>query len=342
MSVISVLVWSAGCGHREPEPPPPGACGDGACAPGENQVSCARDCPSALAFDGDIDACVGDLEQDDIDDLLRSVGSASTALGGVLPLDGALAVQLTDGLVDVIPWMMADLGVVQVPLSVQYADPGRYETAHSFQAAIDEGQLTFVATSLQVVEYLLGGPYELGPEDTVVPHDLFERDNFVVDPSVSVDPQTGEVLLAYAEAGPLVELLGFGAAPPNPIAVGLLEVDDVGAAIPRLKMRSTSNLAYADAYGNLVALTVTSDPRRCSPLLDEGGFDWRAADGTVSTPRGRAWAPVDVALTYDDRGQGSLTGTLSFEVRGSGPHLDGTFVYDRGPSPAITLTCAAR
>jgi hypothetical protein len=334
--MIAFVVLAA-CGD-EPQPVDDESCGDGACSAGENQLTCARDCPTILRFDGSIDACAADLDQADLDDLLAPISAAADGLGD-LPMGGRLAMELSDGLVDVVPYLMADLGEVLIPIWFGYGGEGRYVSASS--VTWSWGDQSWTASGSETVEYLLGGDYEqLGPEDTVVPADLFDRDSYLVNPSFGLDPRSGDVLLSYDEAGPLVELLGFGADPPNPIAVPPSEVDEVGAAIPRLKMRSTLVLDYPDHLAH-AHLEVVSDPRRISPLLADQGFDLDRIDGAATSDGGRRWTATDLALAYDDHQDGHLTGTVGFRVDGE-PSLEGTFAYDGSPWPQITLACALR
>jgi hypothetical protein len=295
-----------------------GGCGDGVCSAGE---SCASDCGSFVDYDGSLDGCSAGVSQSELDATLIVVTNTADSYHEMVAC-GGLAMDLTVSLVQVVASAVADAADVEIPGAYEYAGDGRYVTASS--------------GTTMTVEYLLGGDYQLGNEDDVVPYDLFEWSNYLAGASVSVDELHQELEISYDAAGPLVELLGFGANPPNPLVVDLANVYTIGAPIERLKMRASVDVV--DGQGaNTVTYALQSDPRRLSPLLADGAIDY---DLIAAETRGTAdhLTTTSWGVGYNDVA-GALNGEIEFQVRGGAVPVDGTFTYAGSTYPTITLAC---
>ncbi len=134
---------------------------------------------------------------------------------------GSLAFQLSASVEQILLGTLLESNGVDMPSSYVYDGQGRYVTS--------SGGTTMY------VSYLFGDNFAVGNEDDLIVDNLFDFDNYLQGVSATLDLLAQELLVSYTSVGPLVELLGEGATPPNPLH---LTVEDIEAPYQfgRLKM----------------------------------------------------------------------------------------------------------
>lgn len=157
-----------------------------------------------------------------------------------------------------------------------------------------------------------------GPAGTPVANDIFALDSYLEGAVVVVDSETGVATITYDQPGPLVELLGLGATPPNPLTLTAEERQTV--------LEGLSTIALEPTYH---AFAVT-------PHL-EWDMAWASEPTTIGAIAGGDLPlPIDIVsvdASREDLGQtletveweveqraGDVGGHTTFNVRGG--HFD--------------------
>jgi hypothetical protein len=171
-----------------------------------------------------------------------------------------------------------------------------------------------------------------------VMYDVFLVDSYLVNARLRVDFATGKARIQYDAPGPLVELLGFGAQPPNPLPVDLGDLASIKRKLRQLEFegkvvvqdeREHSTIGYtlnvprtsADAF------VIGSTPMR---------YELENVDGTrADLGQTIVTSMFDVAYAN----HGTLMGTVEFHVEGGPLEYDATLVWADTPYPERTMTC---
>ncbi len=235
---------------------------------------------------------------------------------------GGLAAQLSRDLEQVLVTSFLDAQGVSVPTGFRYDGEGGYTSGG--------------ATSDMTVRYLFDRDYEAGAAGEVIVPNLFETDSYLRGVRLELQLPSGDVLVHWNTKGPLVELLGRGANPPNPLrfTVDQLEsgtrLDDLSLAaeVEVVDARAQATVTYALGTRTMpVRALVDGDPL----VFDLLSSRTLASDGSTLT----ATSP---GVDYND-GPGTLTGEVSFQLRGGAAEADGAFVYADSSSAEVALSC---
>lgn len=195
-------------------------------------------------------------------------------------------------------------------------DNGVYRTE-----SLDGGQATRMA-----IQFFASKDYAFAEAGEPIAEDVFLIDNYLVGAVVSIDFTSGAAELSYDSVGPLVELLGYGLLPDNPIRLSLNDSVTIGNSIGQLEF--TTEVVVSDMQNNS-AIDYTTQTRRLSANDLIGGtplvFDVVLAEGS------RADLEQELSVeswTIDYKSDGGLLGlgggTLdgSSEYRVTGGHFD--------------------
>lgn len=106
---------------------------------------------------------------------------------------------------------------------------------------------------------------EYGPAGTLVAENILVLDSYLANAVVVFDDSTNVTTIAYDQPGPLVELLGLGAAPPNPITLDEAQRASVVESLSSLALEPDF-IAYGITRSTLVDYHVASPPRAISAL----------------------------------------------------------------------------
>jgi len=302
----------------------PGACGNSVCDAGENVFSCDSDCSAGAADDWslEIEECADATDQSSMNETLAAAVDLETSYHEMIAC-GGLLFDMTLALVDVL--LDLTLGVItEQPTGFSWTGDGYMSTPDP-------------ATEMTVT-FRYGDDFEVGAEDDVVNHDLFDADNYLVDPTVGLDLGAGETLLYFEGTGPLVELLGFGPRPSSPIRIGLDDVNALGGEFGRLKLQSE---VQVDTSSGNTAVTyhIGVGPKRLNPLLGQGEI---AMDhlGTTATRGDIDLVTTSWNITFVDGSIAALRGDTSLEATGGAFDYDVDFVYDDATWADVSVQCA--
>ncbi|MCA9711128.1 MAG: hypothetical protein KDK70_35125, partial [Myxococcales bacterium] len=195
------------------------------------------------------------------------------------------------------------------------------------------------------VRFHLGRDYSFGAKGELVTENLFVMDSYLVDAraEVTVDTSGGfpevRVEIDHAGPGPLAELLGLGADPPNPIVV--TESTLVAAQAHLRDMEVEAIIFFADHPGVSTIEYDVESPRMLADSFLRGlpmvlsmvGADgWR--DDTGQDLDVDTWT-----VEYVD-GVGALEGDIDFTTRGGRFDYVSRLHYDASGWPSIELECA--
>ncbi|KYF54947.1 hypothetical protein BE08_15530 [Sorangium cellulosum] len=184
-------------------------------------------------------------------------------------------------------------------------DAGVYRHEATTDAGVYRHEATTAAVELRA----------FAPSGEPLTHNIFELESYLVGATVT---REGDVVsIAYDEPGPLVEHLGFGPTPDNPLVIGSGEVDSMQASLGRIEVEPTA-----------VAFAVT-------PELD---WDFRMRSGRTSLASLQlgellTWEIIEVNARREALDQ-TLT-TEAWEVHSSATKVGGytTFTVTGGLFP---------
>jgi hypothetical protein len=263
--------------------------------------------------DGDADIAAAVVITDEYADSLHEL----IGCGG---LSFALCSAVIDGVIDAI----VDQSNDATPDGWEFVGDGVYRTG--------SGGTVMDAT------FYLAEDFSFGKAGDPVMDDLFLVKSYLVDARLKVDLLKGKAEIRFDAPGPLVELLGFGADPPNPLPVDLNDLASIKKKLRQLEFegkvvvqdkREHSTIGYtlniprtsADAF-----LVGTTPMRYELENVDGARAD---LDQTIVT------SMFDVAYAN----HGTLTGTVELHVEGGPLEYDALLVWDDTPYPERTLMC---
>ncbi len=210
------------------------------------------------------------------------------------------------------------------PGGFEYMGDGTYKTG---DASTDMG-----------LRFVYGADYAVGGQGDPILHSIFVLDSYLVNPSVSSDGVT--VTVNYDEPGPLVELLGFGASPANPLVLTL--ADSLTISNELNKIRVEGDILVGDSAGAAtVDYTVNIEPSPISQLiLPFGSLDFSLVDaGATREDPAQTLTSTSFGVSYTDSGS-DLDGAVDFEVRGGEFDYQGTLDYSTGDAYGVlNLSC---
>ena len=189
------------------------------------------------------------------------------------------------------------------------------------------------------MRFYLASDFEFGRRGDLVPHNLFLVDSYLVDARATVDVLSGRAEISFAEPGPMVELLGFGTDPPNPLILGLDDLASIDSRLRALELEGT--VAVNDAQSKSVIRYDLDIPRMSAgALLDGVGmqYELRMASGSR--------ADLEQQLVVDEwnvefvqGSRGALTGNIDYHVDGRHFPFRGVMLYDNDVFATKLLSC---
>ncbi|MEM7153422.1 MAG: hypothetical protein AAF799_11310 [Myxococcota bacterium] len=190
--------------------------------------------------------------------------------------------------------------------------------------------------------FYFGRDYEVGARGELITDNLFVMSSYLRSPQTTVDvsnfPEV-RIEISHDGPGPLVELLGLGAEPPNPIVVGNSTLNEAQANLRDIEVESI--IFFTDRPGSSTIEYSVDSPRMLAQSFLTGSpmaLNMVNASGTG--------IPLDQELTVDvwgieyDDGVGALNGNIDFTVRGGPFDYVSRFFYDGSGWPEISFACA--
>jgi hypothetical protein len=265
--------------------------------------------------------CRGDATDDEVIDTIAITDAYRDSLHEMV-VCGGLAVQLCAAIIE---------GVI---VAIQNASDDATPPAWSYDAGVYRTSGSGVQMEAR---FFYAEDFAVGTAGEQVQHNLFLVDSYLVDAELVIDVFTGESEIRYDEPGPLVELLGFGADPANPLPITFAHLADIENRLSALEFESVIVLDDERDTGTIRYHLAT--PRQpAGALLGGAGlrFDLEEADGER--------AALDQELVVDSwnveyTGNKSLDGVVEFHVDGRHFPFAGTMIWDRIEYPERTLSC---
>lgn len=272
----------------------------------------------------DLDTCRGDASDAEVSDTIEIVGDYDQSLHEMVACGGlavSLCAAIVDGVIDAIIAQSDDA----TPDGWTYQGEGIYFT----DSAMADMQMRFY----------LAEDFEFGQQGDLVTENLFLVDSYLVNAYIDIDLTSGAAQIVYDAPGPLVELLGYGPNPPNPLPV---DVDDLTSLKSKLrKLEFEGNVAVDDTQNVAIIRYDLEIPRMSAGALLDGlgmAYELQMASGSR--------ADLDQQLTVDvwnieftDGSPGALDGNIDFHVDGQHFPFKGTMRYDASTYADPLLEC---
>ena len=319
---------SGGSSTKSDDPAP--TCGDLTCDADENMVSCAADCDAAVPSGAavSLDDCAGDHSQADIDQTLAVVDDLQNSYHEMVAC-GSLLYTLLRGLIDIFESAITGIET-GTPAGFEHGDDGAYTASSS-----DYGDVTMV------VEFYFGNDYEAGAASDRVEPDLFDLESYLTDIQLELDLTNEELILGYGEVGPLVELLGFGSEPENPLVLTIDDAADLGRGLRQLELSTLINVEDPRA-SSVVTYGVYSPIAQVSAVLADARLDLDHLDAAAdSNTLDQHVASASWDVVYLESPSNALDGAILMNAEGGAFDYDATFTFASSPWPDISLACPA-
>ncbi len=181
-------------------------------------------------------------------------------------------------------------------------------------------------------QFYLGADFEFGEEGDPVAHNVFRVDSYLVGARVAVpNPLSFEAELRYDELGPLAEMLGYGAEPPNPIIVDLNALSTIGNRLAALHFES--DISVVEAAGDeTIRYDLHTERMRSNALLSGAPLRYQL-DSLVARTDETEIEVTDWAAAFFS--SGNVEGSTSFEVMVDVEWTcDGTIQFPDLPRPS--------
>lgn len=307
----------------DPDPTEEPVCGDAVCNADEGYLSCPSDCDEPLGGLGSwtMEGCAEGATQSELEESTRILLDSESSLHEMVAC-GTLQWQLVGSVVQT---ALALVGLSDTPdtgFVYQGDGTGSYTTSAGGSGS-----------SMEVV-FRLGEDYEVGAAGEVVPADLFDPDSYLTGVTVSADLHQAEV--SYASTGPLVELLGFGVSPPNPLVIDLADLESAFSELETVRVAST--IYVSDAVDETTVVYAAESVEKAVAhyaLGDTLDLDALEVDATRGS---QGFVGTDSELVYSN-GLGALDGFIDAEVRDGPVDYDVRLVYDSSGWPTWELSC---
>lgn len=241
-------------------------------------------------------ACTEGLSTAEIDDTLVISDDLSESLHELV-VCGGLQASIVGALLDATFNLLQDPNGEVLPEAFSYEGEGVYRT-------------TGKSTTMDVT-FVLGHDTSFGKKGDVVKENLFVMSSYLVGAKTKVDLLEQQAEVSYTATGPLVELMGFGATPPNPIVVKLSDASKLQKELQSLEVEGVVTVKDPRTYAT-IAYDVTFAR---APLLDAIGATGSAIDV--------------VSLSGTRGGLGQTLESTSWVVRydGEADAIEGAFAY---------------
>ncbi len=203
-----------------------------------------------------------------------------------------------------------------------------------------DGEGTYLASpgggTVMEMRFVYGDSYEVGAVGEPVQYNLFRLSNYLVNPRVDFDYESGNVLIRYDEAGPLVELLGFGASPERPIRVNLDNLGRITREIEKLGVASTVVVTDTQANSD-VSFHIASGEETVQRLVSGQPLSFELV--TTAAVHHTLPQAAEVAVWDVEYADHAMNGGVEFAVNGGAFAFHGSFDYRDSTWPEIALSC---
>jgi hypothetical protein len=292
---------------------PPSAPGTNDKAALEQLADCRPDAVGDADAGGDADITAAVIITDEYAESLHEL----IGCGG---LSFALCSAVIDGVIDAIIAQSNDA----TPDGWEFVGDGVYRTG-------SEG-------TVMDATFYLAEDFSFARAGDPVAYDVFLVDSYLVNARLRVDFTSGKTRIDYDAPGPLVELLGFGADPPNPLPVDLDDLASIKRKLRQLEFQG--KVVVQDEREHSIIDYTLNVPRMSADKFVTGATTMRYELENVDGTRADLGQKIVTSLfdvAYANHG--TLTGTVELHVDGGPLEYDATLSWADTPYPERTLMC---
>lgn len=210
---------------------------------------------------------------------------------------GQLTVELTSGVRSGVAEAITQGKSDATPDGWTYAGQGTYTTS--------------AARAAMETRFYSAEDFEFAKAGDPIEDDVFLVDSYLVGASLRIpDPLSLRAELSYSQVGPLVELLGYGASPPNPIELSVSDLARIGDKLANLEFES--EVRVEDTREESTIMYAIHTPRLPAHALLGGGSMRYELDSLIAR-NGELevdvteWSSLFVA-------NGRIDGEVSFDI----------------------------
>ena len=298
-----------------------GRCGDDTCLGDENYLQCPADCELPGALQGDLTPCASELPQADINEQLFILLDVDQSMHEMVACGGMI-----------FAWAEAvgSIGIDLALAAITMRPPSGYVYRDGDYVTSPDGVMEMRVTALY------GSGFDGGEQGVPLGHDLFDLDNYVLNPRLEIDYAARELLIRHDGKGPLVELLGYGSSPGRPIRIGLDDISpgrfhdlQVRAFIPIADDQELTTVVYELGWG----------PHPVGDLLQQGTLGF-ALDAFTAQRRRVEADTTRWDITYAEA-PAALDGEVDVDVYGGAFDVRATMRWQNsGYADVIEVECA--
>ncbi len=234
-----------------------------------------------------------------------------------------------------------------LPAGAGYTSDGTYR-----MASTDDG-----ASHLDL-KVTFGTDYNAGVAGTAIPADLFSMSSYLTGMTVTPNISNRTLDISYASTGPLVELLGYGTTPPNPLQLALSAsllttpyavLDNLVTEFRKLKVSAvmTMSSAQSKSHFNYAVTLPTSSLSELvnsfvvspTPVVITGTradtnqtlevTNWNANFALPSYSFPTFTSPAQILEVFNATRTIRLDGSITAKVTGGGFDYQMVFTYDK-------------
>lgn len=294
---------------------------------------------SSLSKYPDLQQCASGLTDAEILDHIRIVDDYNRSLHELVAC-GSMTWKLFEAFQAVVAGLITGTPA-EIPSGITY-DP-----ATSMYLVQPDGY----STPIMKIGFYAKVDSSLGATDELIEHDFFQTDNYLTDvksplEGISNPLEVTSANLEFGAAGPLVELLGFGAAPASPI-----ELDSSVIFAPKKLAAKFSDLVAAKLLVDIkdtqsqttkIDYQVESPPEAMLALFNSKNMSYEVKGVSGSRSElSQALANTKWTLEFVNGSPGALVGTVEFTVSGGKLPFSGYLTYQNTQWGKPTIYCSS-
>lgn len=282
----------------------------------------------------ELDQCTDGLSRALVDDTVEISFDFESSAHEMVVCGGLVAnivFSLVSGFID----LAQDPEASTLPEQYQYDGEGNY--------LVDVD--TFNDLTMEV-RFFLAKDFSFGEAGDLVTENLFDLSTYLVNPRAQVSAEIDgwdvelDIEITHDGPGPLVELLGLGDDPPNPIHLDENDIAFIQEQLSSLELEAT--IQFADHPGVSTIRYDVESPRMLASSVLSGAplqLGMLSADGWRDD-LGQTLTVHTWTVEYVDGAVGALDGDIGFSVEGDRFDFDATMSYERSNTPEIAIRCA--
>jgi hypothetical protein len=181
------------------------------------------------------------------------------------------------------------------------------------------------------IQLVLDKNYGFGLQGDPLPGDPFSMNSYLVNPSLSINILTSKLNISFASTGPLVELLGYGSNPANPIELPL-NANSITDTLKNLSnglknlLVKTSLVTIIQGKRSSIEFSASTVPTAMSTLLSTSivsigsltatGTDSSTGQTITATGEGFTIYLPTSATVFQSSGSAVVSGNLTSQITG--------------------------